>query len=439
MIDAAATGTLRTRSGADHVLALSAERLAVATTAAAIALLPLLVPRGPANVGPVDALMAISLLACLFWAGSSGHRWRFVYGVPMALFIAAGALGALVGPVPGAGIVAITQDIFLLAWCWAVVNVSRSSATLRVLLTTWAYSSIVWGLLLFVGVATGSSFLTGHVATEGSRTALTFADPNVSANYYFVSIMIIWASRCPRHRGLRLAAYGLLLAALISTGSNSGMVSVIVGVTVAAVVGVYRRAGVVPAVTALAFVVLGGYLVASNVSVNGIQERASASRYGFLRDGIGRAAVSVTQRSTLLRESIPLYEDGGPLGQGPVSTKPRLEMDMAPFVKEAHDDYLAALIERGALGLLALLVLFGSVGLRSLILARTRLADRFAATVVRPNALVGAVIGTIAAGTAYELLHVRQVWGLFALVAALSIWGREWRRSESFGSAGSSS
>jgi hypothetical protein len=26
-----------------------------------------------------------------------------------------------------------------------------------------------------------------------------------------------------------------------------------------------------------------------------------------------------------------------------------------------------------------------------------------------------------------ELLHVRHVWTLFAFVAALSLWGREWR------------
>ena len=93
--------------------ALEAERVAVATTALAVAMLPLLVPRGPANLGPADLFMAASIVSCLVWTASSGHRWRFVYAVPMALFLAAGALGALVGPVPNAGIVAILQDFFL--------------------------------------------------------------------------------------------------------------------------------------------------------------------------------------------------------------------------------------------------------------------------------------------------------------------------------------
>jgi hypothetical protein len=63
--------------------------------------------------------------------------------------------------------------------------------------------------------------------------------------------------------------------------------------------------------------------------------------------------------------------------------------------------------------------------LRALFVTRTKPAGGFAGIVVRPNALVGAVAGTLVAGTVYELLHVRHVWALFAIVAALSIWGRE--------------
>jgi hypothetical protein len=33
--------------------------------------------------------------------------------------------------------------------------------------------------------------------------------------------------------------------------------------------------------------------------------------------------------------------------------------------------------------------------------------------------------GTLITGAVYELLHVRHVWTLFGLVAAMYIWGRE--------------
>jgi hypothetical protein len=45
--------------------------------------------------------------------------------------------------------------------------------------------------------------------------------------------------------------------------------------------------------------------------------------------------------------------------------------------------------------------------------------------IVHPNALFGALIGTLVASTVYELLHVRHVWALFGLLAALSLWQRD--------------
>jgi len=329
------------------------------------------------------------------------------------------------GPVPSAGIVALIQDIVLIAWCWTVANISYSAANLRILLATWAYSGIGWAIMAFVGLATGSSLLTGQIERQGTRIQITLADPSYAANYFFISMMIIWATRRPSRRAVRLAAYVLLLSALAATGSNSGVVAVIVGTVVATVLGTYRRFGGAAAIIASAFIALGGYGIASSVSLSSLQASAHESRYAFLRQGIGRSPDSAGQRESLLHESIGLYRRGSVLGEGPVSTKPRLRREMAPLVKEAHDDYFAALIERGPLGLIGVLVLVCSLALRGLFVTRTKLAGSFAATVTRPNALVGAVAGTLVAGTVYELLHVRHIWALFAFVAALSIWGRE--------------
>jgi O-antigen ligase len=405
--------------------AVGAERIALGTTAVTVAMLPLLVPRGPANIGPADVLMAASIVSCLVWAVSTRQRWIFFYSLPIALFLAAGVLGALSGPVPNAGIIAISQDVFLLAWCWSLANLCRSSARLRMLVATWAYSAIAWAILLFIGIAAGSNFLTGHSSREGSRTALTFVDPNVSANYYVISIMILWASARPRRRGLRLLAYALLVAALVTTGSNSGIVSLCVGVAVAAVVGIHRRAGPMPALALSMLILLAGYLGASNISISSIQDRAHSSKYAFIRDGIGRGEVSVSQRSSLLHESLALYKSGGLLGQGPVSTKPRLEREQAAFVKEAHDDYLSALMERGVIGFVALLMLLTTVIYRGWAVARPRPSPLGTGVIVRPNALFGALVGTLVASTVYELLHVRHVWALFGLLAALSVWPRD--------------
>ncbi len=402
----------------------SSERLAVMLAAAAIVLLPLLKPGGPLNAAPVDALMGLALVASLLWAGGSRWRLRWPYAIPAALMMAGGALGALFGPVPGASIVALVQDAWLLVWCWALVNLASSPARMRVLLAAWAYGGVAWGVLLFVGLALGFTWLTGQVASEGARTALTMGDPSYAASYLFVSLMIMWATGRPRRKGVRIAVYILLVAAIISTGSNSGMVSLVVGATVASVMGVHRRRGLVTAAASAAGFLLVAVLLVSSVSLDDLQRKAHSSRYAFVRDGIGRSNVSVAQRGTLWRETVALHRNGGPLGAGPVSTKPRLASERAQLAKEAHDDYLAAIVERGPLGLLGFLLLLASVNVRAVSMAGQRLTHGFSMVVIRPHALVGAVAGTAVAMAVYELLHLRHVWAMFALVAALSIWSR---------------
>jgi O-Antigen ligase len=406
------------------ITAREGERLAVTATAAAVATLPLLTPRSPANMAPVDALIAVAIGACLLWAGTSHHPWRWPYAVPGALLMAGGALGALAGPVPGAGLVALLQDAILLTWCWAVANIASSPERLRVLLATWAYSALAWVVALFIGLAAGVTVLTGQTPSEGTRTALTFGDPNYSASYYVISLMVIWASGYPRRRALRVVAYVLLVVALVSTGSNSGLVSLAIGSVVAVVLATGRRAGIAAAVVTLAAILLGGAAIASRISFKEVQTAAHGSRFAILRDGLGRSEKSVAQRHMLLSESLNLYRSGGPLGEGPVSTKPRLRERMAPFVKEAHDDYLAALIERGVLGVAGIGLLIGGLAVRLTRLVAAPLADGFADVVPRPHALVAAVVGTLVAMGVYELLHVRHMWALLAFVAALYLWGR---------------
>ena len=395
------------------------------TTAAAVGALPWLKPGGPANIAPADVFMGLSMASCVLWATASRHALRFPYIVAMLFFLAGGTVGALVGPVAGHSAVAIVQDLWLYVWCWTVANLASSAGRLKVLLAAWAYSATAWATMLVVALAAGWSSLAGRSADEATRTTLTFGDPSYSASYYFISIMIIWATGYPRRRSVRMAAYAVLIVAILSTGSNSGLVSLTVGVAVATVLGVLQRRGPMPAIAVAAVLLAGGYLVASNVSVKEVQDSARTSQHGFLRDGIGRSGDSASLRDQLLHESLGLAKVGGPLGQGPGSTKPRLDAEMAPVVKEAHDDYLASLLERGLLGVLGLVVLLSSLTIRAVPLALARLTRGFGSIIARPNALVGAAAGTIIAMSVYELLHVRHVWALFGLLAAVSIWGRD--------------
>jgi hypothetical protein len=393
-------------------------------TAVAVGLLPLLLPDGPGNIAPVDLSIAVALMAVLLWA-SSGVELRAPYAFAGMVLLLAGALGALAGPVPLTGMLALAQDLWLLVWAWTVANAAASPRGLGLILRVWVAASVVWAAADLIGVATGTAALSGLAANEGGRTLLTFGDPNYAANYFVVSIMIIWATQRPRGRFTRICAYGILLGAWVFTGSNSGIVSLFVAVTTASVVGIRRRSGLLAMVSTLCLFMLLAVVAIPHISLPDIQRAAQASRYQVVRDWVGRSPSSIEDRKLLLNESVGLFYQGGLLGEGPGSTKPRLIDGQASFVKEAHDDYFAALTERGVLGVLGLLLLLAAVLIRAWTIATRPLRPAVRAVVPRPNALLGAVVGTLASSTVYELLHVRHVWTLFALIAAISIWGRE--------------
>jgi O-antigen ligase len=401
------------------------ERLALILGAAAIAFVPVLQPIGPGHTAPVDPLIALTIGAWVLWASFVRTPQRLPYALPVAILIVGGALGALVGPVPTAGLLALVQDFALLLWCAAIANLCRSPANLRVLLHTWVWSAIGWVTVLFVAMATGNNALAGVTSRQGSRVSLTFGDPNVAANYFFISIMIIWAIRLPRHRGLRVLTTAMLLVAMAMTGSNGGLVSVLTGTGVAVVMATARRFSLMQAVAAACGFLLLIFAASLVIHPQAIVEWAHNSDYAILRDSIGRGTKSANDRETILSQAIPLLYRGGLLGQGPVSTKPRLQADQAPFVKEAHDDYFAALSERGVIGAAGLLLLVCSLLVRTWGVVTLPLTSEVAAILRWPPALAGMLIGVLVEGLSYEVMHFRHAWAVFGIIAALSIWGKK--------------
>jgi hypothetical protein len=284
---------------------------------------------------------------------------------------------------------------------------------------------MVWASLLLVGQLSGNTYLAGLQANEGGRTSLTLGDANIAAHYFFISAMIIAATRCPPNRLIRVLAYVLLLVAWMLCGSNSGIVELFLGLTLIAVLAVYRRSGAVPAIAFACCLLSLGVVVGSIVPLAQLQDSARDSKYRAIRDWVGRSEKTTGQRETLLRESANLYYRGGLAGEGPTSTIARLREDQAPFAREAHDDYVAALVERGALGAIGIMLLVGSVSVRTWAIERRPLAGLFAKVVPRTAPLLAAIAGTFVLATVYEVLHVRHVWALFGVVASLYYWGRQ--------------
>jgi hypothetical protein len=159
-------------------------------------------------------------------------------------------------------------------------------------------------------------------------------------------------------------------------------------------------------------------LVAPHISLTDIQQEA-ADNISVLHDSLGRADESSGTREVLISEAFDVYLHDDLIGVGPTRTKATLQERAAPYVKEAHNDYTATLVERGLAGGVGLVVLIWVIGMRF-----TRVAGRapragVAEVIPRPEYLLGLVCAFAVVGVFYEVLHFRHLWALLGLGAGI--------------------
>ena len=407
--DALAPGTAATHRG-------TALRAAVWTTTAAVVLQPFLHPTGPGNSSPVDAVIVLAIIASGLWASGAGISLRAPYTLGVGLMVVAGAAAGLTGPFPGESLLALVQDLVLILWCTVVTNLARQPGVLRILAVAWAVSAVCWAAVLDAASVAGLTAVEGIVARDGNRALFTFGDPNYAATFWVASVFVLYAVGTPGRRWLRWLGYLLLAWALLLSESNGGVLELLLGCGALVVAATLRRHGLMAA-TALvlvASVLVGGGLHV--VPLTRIQTWALGSGVPFLVNSLGRSDQSSAQRGALIDESLQLYAGDGLLGSGPSTTKQLLSDRQYGYAKEAHDDYLAALVERGPLGVLGLFVLIIAVAYRAWAALRSPPSDP--AGSIRSIGLIAALLAMALAGTYYEVLHFRFVWLLLALIAA---------------------
>jgi len=391
------------------------ERLAATVVTATFVMQFAVRPSGPGNSSLVDVFTLLSIMTVGLWAASGAVPLRVPYALGAGLMMLGGALAGLVSLFPAQALLAVMQDVVLLAWCTAVVAVARRPGGLLLLGRAWAYSSIVCAAVLAVGNLADIQAVTGVVSREGNRVMFTFGDPNYAAAYWVMSIFILYATGAPRRRAWQVVAYLLLLWAVLLSESNGAWVELAIGWLLVLAVTAHRRLNPVGAAT----VVLVATLVAASALtvLPSVQTAARASGQPLLVNSIGRSSSSSAQRSVLVAEALELYQRGSTLGIGPATTKLSLTAKGYPYAKEAHNDLLASLVERGPLGLLGLVVLVSSAAYRAATVLRAPPHAASALSMPRPVGLVAALLAIGAASMYYEVLHFRFVWGLLGFVA----------------------
>lgn len=412
------------------------DRGVIAVVAGCIGLAAVVNPKGPGNTAPWDLAAMLVLFLVFLWMLRSRAPLRAPYALPMAGLMITGLLAAVHSADPGGSAVAVLQEVFLLLWCWAVATVCRTSRAIQVLLRAWALSALFWAGLLILAVFTGVRAVSGIGDTtvgyadgtggDGTRSRLFFDHPNMAGNYFMIAVFIVLAARYPKRTWLRVLSCATLVGAMFLTGSNAALLSLIGGAVVTLYLRVRARQGIVRALAAVGAVVaiLGVGAVEVAVPLVTIAEHSSNP---FVRYSIGRGQRSADARQSLFSDQLTVYEKGNLIGIGPSTTKETLAADASSTVKQAHNDYLATLVERGPVGFLFLFVLICTVFARIVVLARRPLPPWLSAAVPLPAALGGACAAFALTSLTHEILHYRWLWTLLGVVAAMHVLARQHR------------
>jgi O-antigen ligase len=398
----------------------SRDRLPVIAVAIGITALPMLVPLG-SGTAVVDIVLLAAIAVTFVWLGSSDASVHLPYAWPVAFIIVGGAIGTFISPTPLLSSLTLVEDAYLLLWAMVLANAVRTPEALRTIVRTWCFAAPLWAVALILYVAkSGTGVLN---TTSGVRASFAFGDDNGLALFFVVTLMLIWASRTPRNPLVRAGAICVLLMAIALTGSLAGILGLLAGVAAVATVSIAVRRDIVAAMSfvLVAMVIFGALWL----NADPIAQWAQASRYAVVRNSIGREVASRSGRQLLTDEAAQLYQTRGGLGLGPASTKSWLASDQAPYVKEAHDDWTAALVERGIIGLIGVAFLFSVFAFRAVKIADPRrLSEAFRRVIPAPAALLGAVVTIGVYSVTHEVLHDRTAWAAMGLVAGLFLWGR---------------
>ena len=401
---------------------------------AAFVLLPVLVPSGPGNTALADAGILAAVAAIFVWLRRQRLVVTLPYLLPMGLLMVAGSVSAYLAGAESAAL-AVVQDLFCLVWAAAIANAVRHRRwLLEVVLRAWVWSGVAWAGVMCFGRMTGINWLAGITPKDGGRASLTFDDPNLAANYFLVVIALVLATSVVRHRTTRVLVVLLLLLAILFTGSNGAALALGTMGAVGVLLVVRHRRGVFAATALAALSVVGVALLAPHVSLSQVRQSAADSAQ-LLRDSLGRTDESSGSRQQLASETLRLYLHGDLVGVGPGRTKATLKGTAAPYVKEAHNDYLATIVERGALGGAGLTLLIAAVGARLGRTATRRQTEWVKLLLPRPEFLLALGCGFVVSAFFYEVLHFRHLWAFLGLVAGidpgvrvLSSVGRRWTR-----------
>lgn len=401
-----------------------------------IAVLPVLVPRGPGNTSPADLFAAAFLLLGLLALAQRGRRLRVPAPGAIALILVGSVVALALSSHPRVGLLTLLADTYLLLLFIMIANHlsgARAERLLRLLLIVWTVAALVWATVLLAGyldlLPQGVEHLLKIRADSRRGAGVSRNNPNLAGGYMVTSFFVLLASPWPRSRPLRLLAGGWLLWALFATGSLGALLGLVAGCAAWAL-GVYLRSGrsarEVQGLAGVALVLgalgLAGLVMAVGIPRFGLAQVDTVSQEakgGALDDSVGRAGKSSAGRLGLWSEAVARAGPRVIVGVGPGEAKHELQISNGTInpktgalsTQSMHSDVLGFLIERGIVGFAGLLLLYAALLRR---VWRVLVVGRYRRIGVA--ALGAAVVANAAHSLFHETFHFRHTIVLFGLL-----------------------
>ncbi|MFY9588982.1 MAG: O-antigen ligase family protein [Actinomycetota bacterium] len=420
--------------------ALSGRQLRVLTPFAILAVvgLAIQVPRYQYNLTPSDASIVVFLLlaAVSFWR--SRLRIRLPLSAGFTLSLLGGTVAVTQSIVPRESISALLQDLYLFSFFLLTVNLIAQAPEKFV-----RRVAVVWAL-----VATGAGIFTwivasrcpgnipvvfGHAtATPFCRVSGTLFDENLNGYFLVIGLFVVWAAPWPR----RLFGKAILTVPIVfgiyETQSITALIALVAGVIATAAVSFVsrRQAAAAATILVLAIAVIGVAALPPDFERDPSSALETIGTKGSAFEGsFGRSDASFSGRTQRWREALQFFGGSLLIGIGPSSTDNALAAQRAPIGGELHNDYVAGFLERGIVGGVGVLLLFGAAAAWAM---RVAIDDGLRRRGWRPPAFAGAMIAVLLTAITLETLHFRHQWLLFALVIGLGL--RQERAADSLAS-----
>ncbi len=371
-----------------------------------VTLLPLASPSLPGNTILVDFVNVVFIFLFAILLSIKKKPLDFpLFGPVLIIFL--GSMMALYNAQAlTTSIFTISQDLYLFVFFLFLYNLIDHRDDLKLLLVLWILVGISEAVLAILNtyahVSIGSSKVSA--SEDFTRARATFGNSDAAASYFGVSFFLIFQPYFPLKTFWRMILGLFFFIGLLETKSMSALLSITTGgLIVYTLYWLYVKGKKKLQLTLSALLVIVITLVFIIPKL--MQEE------NFLDRGPRSASTRME-----IWEAGYISLTKHPMGIGPGAFK---KVGQGPYNREGkraelHSDYISHLVERGPLGFIGLLMLYGTL---VLLIMNKLTITKSSQEYLWLASLLGLMCFILIDALNHEGMHYRHVWFVFAIIA----------------------